>query len=675
MGDIYIPRDESDTTNDVLGNPLAYTGKRPNDAGLINSSCITADGTLYVAAAHLVGSETVARSGGTSTPSISAGRIDFTAGTCWDLLLSDGTHYPLAEGWGVDVGSSVSDNDGVITNGVLANVWAATQDAYHFNILDGFSLYEHASTAAIRWPFKNGVAKSFTPPTGYTLTAECPFIDGFRNRAETEFDYNPDSTPEMINIYLESVFDGSTSNGYASNDSLMNFTDNLTVTCWAKSDLTNITSSADNLVSLYENTGNLQVWRMEVSTAEKLAFHIGNAGGTSTTIETADSAYPIDTWTHYAATFDGGIVKLYVNGELQGSSASSAHAATLNGRSAPIVLGSFYWTGGGGSQQEWDGSLRNIRIYKGDSRPMDSSEISKDLYETDYQPRFEGQTVIASYDVVKDTIDRSGNGFHARNTAISFTKKTLPATMGFGDNLGEDGIISKTVKFEDNEWGAVFDGSSEIVIGNREKLKINANPFEIECALKTSSAGSNTILSKYQTSGNLRSYSLNVESGKVVFHSSSNGTAVTSATGSIDVDDGSWHRIKVQKESESGTSLKMFVDGTEDGTVGGSVSANLSANISNVAIGAYNTDATSANVFTGTLRDLSVKNNGIEVAHWELAKDARDSTPNEYHGTNTGVTFLAPQQESSITVLDRYPLGKTSQFLKQYNKSRLYENY
>ena len=39
-GAVFIPRDESDTTNDVLGNPLTYAGTRPNDAALINSSCL-----------------------------------------------------------------------------------------------------------------------------------------------------------------------------------------------------------------------------------------------------------------------------------------------------------------------------------------------------------------------------------------------------------------------------------------------------------------------------------------------------------------------------------------------------------------------------------------------------------------------------------------------------------
>jgi hypothetical protein len=196
MSFIYIPRDESDPTKDVFGNLLTYTGRRPNDAALINSNCLTADGLSYIAAAHLTGSETVVSSSGTSTPSISAGRIDFTAGTCWDLLLSDGTHYPLAEGWGVDVGSSTSADDGVLTDSILANAWGATQDEYHYNIASGFSLYEHASTAAIRWPFQSGAAKSFTPPTGYTLTGDRP-ASSYHNDAETQIVFNPDSTPEM----------------------------------------------------------------------------------------------------------------------------------------------------------------------------------------------------------------------------------------------------------------------------------------------------------------------------------------------------------------------------------------------------------------------------------------------------------------------------------------------
>ena len=225
-GAVFTPRDESDPTNDVLGNPLTYTGPRPNDAALINSSCLTADGTLYIAAAHLTGAETVVRSGGTSTPSISAGRIDFAAGTCWDLLLSDGTYYPLADCWGTAISNAAVDgDDGVLTNATLASAFGATQDDFHYNILNGFSLYEHASTAAIRVPFINGSSRSFTPPTGYTLTGHYP-VGSFRTPAETEINFNPDSTPEMggqlgsytalaAHAFGEDIDPGATDQGFA----------------------------------------------------------------------------------------------------------------------------------------------------------------------------------------------------------------------------------------------------------------------------------------------------------------------------------------------------------------------------------------------------------------------------------------------------------------------------
>lgn len=41
----YIPRDESDSTRDVLGETLAYSGSAPRHAKLIKSNCISLDGT------------------------------------------------------------------------------------------------------------------------------------------------------------------------------------------------------------------------------------------------------------------------------------------------------------------------------------------------------------------------------------------------------------------------------------------------------------------------------------------------------------------------------------------------------------------------------------------------------------------------------------------------------
>ena len=121
--DTILPRDESDTANDVLESPLDYVGKSHNNGQFNNMPCATLAGTEYISATHLTGSETVTSSGGTSTPSVSAGRVDFTAGTCWDLVLSDGTRYVFCENEGdtvydvsVDANGDPNSNHGTWQN-------------------------------------------------------------------------------------------------------------------------------------------------------------------------------------------------------------------------------------------------------------------------------------------------------------------------------------------------------------------------------------------------------------------------------------------------------------------------------------------------------------------------------------------------------------------------------
>jgi hypothetical protein len=136
----FIPRDESDITKDIAGEELQHTGRVQRLPRKHSSNCGNFDGVDdYIDASHLSGSETVLSSGGTSTPTIIAGQIDFTAGTCWDLVLSDGTHYPLAEGAGATVYDvSGNDNHSTATNITESSFWD-TQDVYHYNFDKGFT--------------------------------------------------------------------------------------------------------------------------------------------------------------------------------------------------------------------------------------------------------------------------------------------------------------------------------------------------------------------------------------------------------------------------------------------------------------------------------------------------------------------------------------------------------
>lgn len=76
----------------------------------------------YIAIASLTGSETVISKNGTASLTISAGRIDATAGTLWDLVLSNGSRYYCNE----ESGTTAYDASDNAAHGTLTNITQAT---------------------------------------------------------------------------------------------------------------------------------------------------------------------------------------------------------------------------------------------------------------------------------------------------------------------------------------------------------------------------------------------------------------------------------------------------------------------------------------------------------------------------------------------------------------------
>ena len=146
------------TVDDKTANEL--------DDDYVDSNCATFDGTAYLAVSELVGTETVTSSGGTSTPSISAGRIDFTAGTCWNLVLSNGSVYPMGEGSGGTCYDVENEYHGTLTSYTDALVWADVQSSYHHNTFNG-----HSKTIDLATSLSNVVLPSTVPLVGdFTTT-------------------------------------------------------------------------------------------------------------------------------------------------------------------------------------------------------------------------------------------------------------------------------------------------------------------------------------------------------------------------------------------------------------------------------------------------------------------------------------------------------------------------
>lgn len=83
----------------------------------------------------------------------------------------------------------------------------------------------------------------------------------------------------------------------------------------------------------------------------------------------AGSAVPVNVWTHLAGTFDGSMLRLYVNGQVVGSKATSAPIDTTTG--VLRIGGDSVWPG-----EYFPGTIDEVRIY---NRALSLSELQTDM--------------------------------------------------------------------------------------------------------------------------------------------------------------------------------------------------------------------------------------------------------------------------------------------------------
>lgn len=133
-------------------NPLQYLYLEQNpevidktsnalDADYVDANCTTwFGGGDYIEVSDLVGTESVVSSEGTSVPSVNVGggRIDFTAGTCWNLILDSGHHFLLMEGAGTDFYNIGTGADGVAKSVTESTLWGTRQSDNAANAKRGF---------------------------------------------------------------------------------------------------------------------------------------------------------------------------------------------------------------------------------------------------------------------------------------------------------------------------------------------------------------------------------------------------------------------------------------------------------------------------------------------------------------------------------------------------------
>ena len=322
-------------------------------------------------------------------------------------------------------------------------------------------------------------------------------------------------------------------------------------------------------------------------------FYINGSNILNTTATTST-----DQWYHVAVTRNSGTVKLFIDGIEQGSLSYTSAMPTNN----DLIIGASNASG-----QYFPGYLDDIRIlngyakYTADFVPPTSavgtsvSETVNDLTVL-YMP-FDGTTTTVSYIP----------SFYAPYDSDVNDDSSYSHTSTTG---GDPAISSTQSKF--GGYSLHLDGNDYVSYGNHSSFDIEDEDFTIEgWAYRTSNVTYGTLVAKWDSSGNQRSYILRFNvNGHLYFYRSDNGNSYQEASGNDlpAVGLNTWAHFAFVKKGRYGyfyvngqrstTTMDMFQSGT-------SAFYTSSAPLSVGAINVYATP-TGANYFAGYLDDIKV---------------------------------------------------------------------
>ena len=167
------------------------------------------------------------------------------------------------------------------------------------------------------------------------MTGQCPVDDNLNGRVDACQDF--DGTDDLL----------------SSTGMLLNPTNALTVMAWVNPDT--LTGSVDKGVVYKDGVFLLE---LEASTSFGVDFTVLVDGGSAAEYQPSGAAVPAGQWSHIAGTYDGSMVKVFLNGSQITGSASKT--GTIDSVSSPIVVGKSVWSG---TERPFDGLIDEVAIF------------------------------------------------------------------------------------------------------------------------------------------------------------------------------------------------------------------------------------------------------------------------------------------------------------------------
>ena len=163
--------------NIVESNGLWYlenfgTGGSAVDLEVGNVPILTIEGGVYMTFVDLNGATIVSNEGTSSPTKINDQRIDFTAGTVWDILLSNGTLLHCQDAQGVKIANSVNGNHGTLIGATQIVAWGTRSDVAYPALNDNGGSKVIVNTVA-------GTASTLADPNNENVDVELVTTGGW----------------------------------------------------------------------------------------------------------------------------------------------------------------------------------------------------------------------------------------------------------------------------------------------------------------------------------------------------------------------------------------------------------------------------------------------------------------------------------------------------------------